>query len=459
MTNRAQKSNPFGNVARAARYLSASAAALLMCVLLSGCAAITNPVANGVPVRLLPEELLTPSREGFETIPLTTLRQPPPEKYILEAGDILGIYIEGVLGSTEAAPPVNVPATPDLPPSIGYPIPIRQDGTLSLPYVNPVKVAGMSIEDAEKAVINAYLTKQILRMEDRRILVTLMRPRHIRVMVIRDDSQQRSFNVTSESYFGLGATSTQIGGGRDEQGMVVELPAYENDVLNVLTRTGGLPGPGSTEEIVIQRGYWNGGEVCGDSYRCPTQADLQNTSDTGPRIIHIPIQVRGCAQLPFGPHDVVLKNGDIVTVRSRDPESFFAGGLLPAGEFPLPFDKDITAIEAVLRVRGPFLNGGQSSQNFSGAALQAGVGNPSPSLLSVVRKTPGGKQVVIRVNLNDAIRDPRENILIQDGDLLVLQEQPDEAVARYFSQTVQFNFFGRFLNRTNAQGSVTVVAP
>jgi hypothetical protein len=433
---------------------------LLLCAALTGCAAITNPVANGIPVRILPEELLAPSREGYETIPLTALRQPPPEKYILAAGDILGIYIEGVLGSAEAPPPVNVPATPDLPPSIGYPFPIRQDGTISLPYIEPVSVAGMTIEEAERAVIDAYLKKQILRPDERRILVTLMRPRHIRVLVIRDDSQQRSFNVQTESYFGLGTTSTQIGGGRDEQGMVLELPAYENDVLNVLTRTGGLPGPQSTEEVIVQRGYWDGSnDIAAHSFCYPAQADMQNMGEDARQIIRIPIRIRAGEQLPFQPKDVILKNGDIVMVRSREPEVFYAGGLLPAGEFPLPYDRDLTVIEAVLRTRGPFLNGGQSSQNFSGAALQAGLGNPSPSLVSVVRRTPDGGQVVIRVNLNDAVRDPRENILVQDQDLLVLQEQPDEAIARYFSQVVQVNFFGRFLDRADAQGSITVVAP
>jgi protein involved in polysaccharide export with SLBB domain len=56
-----------------------------------------------------------------------------------------------------------VPAAPELAPSIGYPIPIREDGTISLPFVGPIPAAGLTIEDAEKAVINAYRQKQILR--------------------------------------------------------------------------------------------------------------------------------------------------------------------------------------------------------------------------------------------------------------------------------------------------------
>jgi hypothetical protein len=93
------------------RWLIACAA----CALLPGCAAVTNPVANGVPVHLLPEELLAESREGFEQIPLTLLRQPPPESYVLATGDILGVFIEGIVGGENTPPPINIPDSAELP--------------------------------------------------------------------------------------------------------------------------------------------------------------------------------------------------------------------------------------------------------------------------------------------------------------------------------------------------------
>ena len=36
--------------------------------------------------------------------------------------------------------------------------------------------------------------------------------------------------------------------------------------------------------------------------------------------------------------------------------------------------------------------------------LQNGIGFPNPSLVSILRRTPGGGQVVIRVDLNRALR-------------------------------------------------------
>jgi protein involved in polysaccharide export with SLBB domain len=431
-----------------------------LCTLASGCASFTNPVANGVPVRLLPDELLAQSREGYQTIPLTLLRQPPPDHYLLAAGDTLGVFIEGVLGEAEAAPPVNIPDSAELPPSIGYPIPLRADGTISLPYVEPIKVAGMTIEQAEQAVVDAYLKKQIVRAEDRRILVTLMRPRYIKVLVIRDDSQERQISLQTQSLQGLGTNRTEIGGGPSGQGMVLELPAYENDVLNVLTRSGGLPGLESTQEVVVQRGFWDQrSDPNGLNGFCPAQADLASGPNSKRRIIRIPMRMRD-GQLPnIRPDDIILEKGDIVTVRSRQPEFFYTGGLLPASEHPLPSDYDLPVIEAVLKTSGPLINGGLNSSNLNGAIVGTGLGNPSPSLLSVLRRTPNGGQLTIRVDLNEALRDPRENILVQAGDVLLLQESPEESTTRYLTQTIQANFFFRLLNRQDGQGSVSIVAP
>lgn len=438
---------------------------LICCGCFTGCAAVTNPTTNGVPVRILPDELLAESKEGFEPLPLTTLRQPPPAVYLLAPGDTLGIYIEGILGSEETPPPVNIPDSSEEPPSIGYPFPIRQDGTISLPYVGAIKIAkpalkeSITIEEAEERVVEAYREKEILRVEDKRILVSLMRPRDVRVLVMRDDSSRPAVSLASTSPLGLGTTNATIGGGNQTTGQILELPAYQNDVLNALARTGGVPDVESTQEIIIQRGYWDSDEDLTASYcQCPSAADLQG-GNNGRRITHIPLRIRAGQQLPFRPQDVILQNGDIVIVRNRNLEFFYTGGLIVSGEHVLPLDYDLTAVEAVLRTRGPLLNGGVNTSNLNGSVIGSGVGNPSPSLLSIVRKTPLGGQVTIRVDLDQAMRDPRENILVQADDVLILQELPDQAITRYVTQVLQFNFFARIINRQDAQGSASVVLP
>ena len=100
----------------------------------------------------------------------------------------------------------------------------------------------------------------------------------------------------------------------------------------------------------------------------------------------------------------------------------------------MPRDYDLRVIEAIAQVRGPLINGSFSQNAFVANAVNSGIGNPSASLVTVVRRLPNNQQVLIRVDLNEAFRDMRENIIVQPGDVIVMQERPSEAVARYTTQ-------------------------
>jgi hypothetical protein len=214
----------------------------------------------------------------------------------------------------------------------------------------------------------------------------------------------------------------------------------------------------STQEVVIQRGYWNPRSGPGGGMPDLPLAEPAKGADR-PRETHIPLRVRPGQPVEINPEDIILHNGDIVTIRGREPAFFYTGGLLPSGEFPLPMDYDLTVVEAVLKIRGPLLNGGLNSSNLSGAVVGAGIGNPSPNLLTVLRKTQNNGQVTIRVDLDEAVRDPRQNLLVEAGDVLILQEAPDQAIARYFSTILRGDFFVRWLDRGDAQGTGSASIP
>jgi hypothetical protein len=157
---------------------------------------------------------------------------------------------------------------------------------------------------------------------------------------------------------------------------------------------------------------------------------------------------------------VVLQTGDVVFLEARDEELFYTGGLLPPGAFVLPRDIDLDVIEAVARVRGPLINGAFGGSNLSGTLIQPGIGNPSPTLLVVLRRTPGGGQVPIVVDLRNALRHPEERLLVRAGDVLILQEKPSEALARYVSQTFfNFNLVWQVVHERFATGIVDVATP
>jgi protein involved in polysaccharide export with SLBB domain len=390
---------------------------------------------------------------------MSLLSQKPPDLYQLAPGDVLGVWIEGVLGEANLPLPIQSGSTVlireqrRIPPALGYPIPVREDGTIALPLVDPISVKGLSIAQAQDAIRRAYTAdKQIIRPGRERIIVSLMHPRQYHVVVIRQESA--NFVTGPE-----GIVSTAKRG----TGHEVDLPAYENDVLHALAQTGGLPGLDAFDEIVVQRGYRRAAKddvaVKKKSEAHPSLDKQEASTALEGQTIRIPLRTRG-GEPAFGPEDVVLRTGDTVFLEARDQDVFFSAGLLPAGEHVLPRDVDLDVIGAIARVRGPLVNGGFAVSNLSGALIAPGIGNPSPSLLTVVRRTPGGGQVAIRVDLNRALCDSRERILVQAGDVLILQETPSETLARYFSQTfLNFNLAWQVIHESFATGVLDISAP
>ena len=125
-----------------------------------GCASFANPAApDAIPVHRLPPEAFGRPREEERTIPLTLLRQEPPKNYLLDAGDVLGVYIEGILGERGGVPPIIFPGTIGYsgqgtppPPALGYPIPVQDNGTINLPLLDPIPVAGKTAIDLQTEI-------------------------------------------------------------------------------------------------------------------------------------------------------------------------------------------------------------------------------------------------------------------------------------------------------------------
>jgi hypothetical protein len=422
---------------------------------LTGCAALTNPVADGVPVHLLPAECLGRPHQDDRPIPLNLLRQPPPEVYRLDAGDILGVYIDTVLGERNQPPPVRYAEQGNVSPALGYPIPVQEDGTVLLPYIKPVNVRGMSIQQAREAITQAYVSPEvILKPGKERISITLMEPRRYHVLVVRQDAPgARPDNQQQQVFAGSFVLGLPENGNpaRRGQGTSLELPAYQNDVLTALTRTGGLPGTDAKNEVMILRPKPRPG-VTSNAHKAPGLRDAlsgQLFEDT----TWIPLRLPPGEAVPFRPEDVILGEGDIVYIAAREAQVFYTGGLLVSGQYPLPRDFDLDVVQAVAYVRGPLVNGAFSQNNLSGQIQPVGIGFPNPSLVSVIRRIPGKGQIKIRIDLNLALNDPNERILIQPMDMIILQSTPAEALVQYFNSVFQYNVVGTFLNRRDGFGS------
>lgn len=378
----------------------------------SGCAALTNPVADGVPVSRLPAEVLGRPKSEMRAVPLTLLRQREPDIYRLDRGDVLAIVADEIIASGNLPPPVRLPDQTSSDASVGYPIPVNEDGTISLPKLPPIPVKGLSIKEAEAAVRDFATGKrggvELVKPGATRISVQLLQKRAYEVLVVREDAATQTT---------IGGTNGPIyTGGKRGNGFTLRMQAYENDLLRALNASGGMPGLDAKNEVMILRGRYD-------------------ASDPDKNRTRIPLRVYPEQSLTLKEQDIVLNDGDIVYIEGRDAEVYYTAGIIGGGQYVLPRDYDLRVIQAIAQVRGPLINGGFSQNAFVAQSTSAGLGTPSPSLVTVLRNLPDGRQIPIRVNLNKAFQDPRENILIMPGDVLVQQERPGEAIGRYLTQT------------------------
>jgi protein involved in polysaccharide export with SLBB domain len=475
---------PAGRGQRGRKLPVARAALLLVGNLLCGCAALTNPVAVGLPARDVPPELLGESREGKHTVPLSLLRRPPSRFYRLAAGDVIGLWFEGIPllsagspapGQPAPVPPVNVsgrtlpPERIEPAPSLGLPFVVQEDGTVLLPLLAaPVSVRGLTLAEARARLLDAYVAAQIIKRGTEKFVVTLVRQRATHVLVLRHDTSLNNLNTNLNNNFivtnvgTLNGESEVVSHSPTGTGYLVDLPGDENDVLTALALSGGFPGTNAIDEVIVYRGLFRG-----DADRALMMHQLEALGSDcnavfpgapGGPVVRIPIRVHPGEEAVIRPEDVVLQNGDVVFVEAPAVRTFYTGGLLPPGEHVLPRDYDLPVLQAILRTRGPVDNGAFSQSNLSGNIIARGIGDPSPSLLSVLRRCPDGGQLTIRVDLNRAMCDPRENILVQPGDVLVLQETPTEAVVRFFTEQFNFVAFWQVIPGRRTNATVTAMA-
>ena len=405
---------------------------------------------NAVPVSRVPSEILvTELKDSFKDISLLRLRQDPPDTYLLGPGDVLGIYIKGVLGNEQELPPVHYPEDTNRPPAIGYPVPIRENGTLALPIIEAINVEGMSLVEATEAVTNAYTyPREIIKKGEESIIITLIQPRKVRVQVIREE--------------GGGVEGVSKRG----TGKVVDLPAYENDVLHALNATGGMPGTDAKNEILIYRGLFSAGvdadailsQVCNSDCDDPCFCNETPLPDP-PNVTRIPLRYNPANPPVFTQQDIILNEGDIIIIRSRDRETFTTAGILGGGEYPLPRDKDLDILGAIAMARGPLGSSGTGIQAIGGGGgggggFGGGGGGGGrqqacqPSEAIIVRELACGNSITMKIDLNRALENPSERVIIQPNDVILVRYTLAEEVGNVLINAFQINYLlGSGLNR------------
>ncbi|MEL6109092.1 MAG: polysaccharide biosynthesis/export family protein, partial [Planctomycetota bacterium] len=318
-------------------------ASALLAASATGCSTLTQPI-DGVPADRVPQQYFATPKNNFIPVDISDLTLEPPREYLIGPGDILGVYIEGVLpfnppNAPPEPPPVNFPdAESILPPSIGYPIAVQEDGSLALPLIEPLNVDGLTLDQVRDAIRDTYIDNDILRPDKARPIVTIIQERTVDVIVVREDGGRGLLVQNVSSQFIRGGSDRSASGG------LVKLRAYQNDILHALVETGGLPGLNAKNEVKVLRANRENKETRAKflaEFRRQQQAAALDPCACPPKLPEDPSVLRIPLRLPPGEisqiteDDIRLGEGDIVYIESRDTEVFYTGGLLPGGEFPL----------------------------------------------------------------------------------------------------------------------------
>jgi len=407
-----------------------------------GCTSLTQPLA-GIPVRRLPPQFLAQSKSNLVPLDPSRLSQEPPRQYLLDEGDILGIYIEGVLPFTPTdkvaePPPVNFPPQGStLDPSLGYPIVIQENGTISLPSIDPIRVRGLTVEQVTNLIRQSYLDANIFSNESKlHPIVTMLKERQYNIVVVRQDvGTQQQQPQQMQIGGGLGGSYLR-GSDQSAAGSMIKLDAYKNDVLHALMASGGLPGLNAKNEVKILRAgkanqkkrdefiqqfyaqYYTNPDPCG----CPPPMP------DDPSVLKIPMRLPAGVIPAFQTEDIILNEGDVVYIESREAEVFYTGGLLRGGEFLVPRDYDLDVLGA-LGLAGQGVGAQAGGGGGGGFGIQQYTIPPSD--LFILRKTPCNGQITIQVDLVRAAQDPRERPLIMAGDTLLLRYKPCEEAVNF----------------------------
>ena len=353
-------------------------------------------VSRGIPATSLPDHFRIPFRTAGEPLNFSQLTIAPPKDYLLGPNDILEVTVPGLFERAEIHP---------------LRVQVMANGEVYLPLAGSVRVEGMNLVEAQRAINQAYADGFL---QEPRASVVLAEKSSATVLVL----------------------------GKVKQPGMHLLPKYQNDVGHALAAAQGFE-EDAADVIEVHRRTMPEQPRVESVKRLPPPLECECRSlpcqagqfdltcgATG-QVYAIPL--RGPYVEAPRPEDIVLESGDVIVVPSRRHEVFYVVGNLnqtntvrfTVGErdrelgvgFVLPRDREIDVVTAV---------------------AMAGYIDPidSPTTVTVHRVLPDGRPLLIHVDLIAARYDPRATALVAPGDIIYLNPDVHWWMRRTFDGVV-----------------------
>jgi polysaccharide export outer membrane protein len=346
----------FGNKRHVAKCSRWAVPSLLLLAACAGCTTGAYNVSN------LPVQYLAPSPQNVETANLGGLANTSISSEVIQPGDVLEVtmmtdYSKLTVGST--------------------PVRVANDGSIVVPLIGRVAVAGYELEQAEQILANESVARGVYRTPN--ITVTMKQPRVNKVTVVGAVNKPGTIELPRGSSSLLGAL-VAVEGLSKEAGPEVEI--RRTDVRG-LSRDANPSG-------VMPASYQQNGQM----------ATAQPTVE---RIDLTEASKQGAIRSPD------LRDGDVVYVPKKVMKPVYVLGLVKkAGEYPFPVSQELRLMDAI--------------------ALAGGFSTPLAEKILVIREAPNRKEPIrIAVNVLEA-QHGNENLALAPGDTVTVEYTPIAAV-------------------------------
>jgi polysaccharide export outer membrane protein len=326
-------------------------------VITSGCAATETRYAP----KELPAELQASRWQAPCTVDLT----PSPKTHLttqIESGDQVEVLVATGFNSSQMA---RIHTT------------VAADGTVELPVLGRIPVAGITPDASHQAVVQACYREGVSEKPPL-VQVSLEKPRQHRVIINGAVGRPGVYTLSRENSDLVSALAAAGGLSREAGEKIV-----------IQSRHAPPEGTASGSGIVTTSGWSDGVNAAGEPKEFSFPADRRE----------IPLAPTSTTKLA----SAELHDGDVVTVERRDPPSIVVTGIVNRpGRYDLPIGQELRILDAI--------------------AMAHGVSYKVLDRAMVCRKVRGkNDRAVIEVNLREATRNQTENILLMAGDVVSVE--------------------------------------
>lgn len=276
-----------------------------------------------------------------------------------------------------------------------HPIRVADDGTINLPDIGVVSLAGYPPEAADSIIRGAAINKQLYQNPS--VTVKIVHARMNRVKV-------------------LGAVKSPG---------TYELPPTSSDVVSAIAAAGGLA-EDAGENVEVRNPTKRGQSretpsVAGGASDSLTPVSSTSESTPTSRMNSYTLNLISAAKEGDGSY-VVQDNG-VIMVEKRDPAPIQVLGLVKKpGTYPLPIGKEMSVLGAI--------------------AEAGGVSNQLANKIYIIRPLANSADpAVIQVSMRQAVHSGKSNVILGPGDIVKVEQTPATVLLEAL-QIIRFGISG-----------------